>query len=203
MTRFRAVIFDFDGVIRFWDETETQAIEERHQLPAGAILAASFVPDLLHRAVCGLIDDEDWRAVVRDALRRDHGSAGEAAVDEWCRLDGRIDPDMLELIAGLPPGVRTGLLTNATTRLESDLALHGLDGRFDAVISSARVGFAKPDRRIFQVAADRLGCQPAECVFTDDRPAFAAAARDAGMHAIDFAGAADLRAQLHDLLARG
>ena len=196
----RAIIFDLDGVIRHWDPAETRAIEERHGLPEGAILAASFVPDLLHRAVCGLIEDEEWRTATRDALRRDHGPPGDAAVDDWCRLTGRVDPDMLELIAALPPGVRTGLLTNATTRLESDLALLGLDSRFDAVISSARLGFCKPDERIFRVAAERVGCPVEQCVFTDDRPAFVAGARAAGMHGIDFAGAADLRAQLARLL---
>ena len=200
---YRAIIFDLDGVIRLWDAAETAAIEDRHGLPEGAILAASFVPDLLHRAVCGVIEDEAWRTVVRDALTRAHGPAGDAAVDDWCRLTGRVDPDMLDLIASLPPGLRTGLLTNATTRLESDLARLGLDGRFDAVISSARLGFAKPDARIFRVAAERLGCSAAECVFTDDKPAFVAAARAAGMHGIAFAGAADLRAQLAGLLAPG
>jgi len=197
---YRALIVDLDGVIRLWDGEATRALEERHRLPAGALLAAAFEPALLERAVCGSIEDEAWRAAVRDALARAHGPAAEAAVDDWCRLSGRVDPEMLDLVATLPPGTRTALLTNATTRLEADLRLLGLEDRFDAVVSSARLGFAKPDPRIFRVAAERLDCRPEQCIFVDDTPGHVDAARAVGMHAIAFAGAADLRAQLAGLL---
>jgi putative hydrolase of the HAD superfamily len=115
---------------------------------------------------------------------------------DWCQLSGAVDREMLALVAETRCRLRTGLLTNATTRLEADLELLGLGDCFDLVVSSARVGFAKPDPRIYRVAADRLGHRPEECIFVDDRAVFVEAAREVGLTGILFAGAADLRARL-------
>jgi putative hydrolase of the HAD superfamily len=198
---FKAILFDLDGVIRHFDEGETSAIEERHALPVGAIMAAAFEPVLLEQAVCGRIDDATWRLAIRDALTGAHGPAAAAAVADWCALTGSVARDVLDLIGELRPRLRTGLVTNCTTRLESDLEELGVTGSFDALFSSARLGFAKPDARIFRAAAERLGARLDECIFIDDKPAFVEAARALGLAGILFAGADDLRARLDSLLA--
>ena len=43
-----------------------------------------------------------------------------------------------------------------------------LDELFDAVVISAEVGLHKPQPEIYLLAAERLGVEPAECVFVDD-----------------------------------
>jgi putative hydrolase of the HAD superfamily len=192
----RAIIYDLDGVIRRWDPDETASIEQRHGLPAGAIHAAAFEPALLEQAVCGHIDDESWREAIRTALVRAHGRAAGAAVRDWCQLTGAVDREVLGLVIEGRRRLRTGLLTNATTRLEADLESLGLSDCFDQVISSARIGFAKPDPRIYAVAAERLGHRPEECIFVDDRAAFVDAASAAGLTGIVFAGAPDLKERL-------
>ncbi|NIT94693.1 MAG: HAD-IA family hydrolase, partial [Actinobacteria bacterium] len=39
---------------------------------------------------------------------------------------------------------------------------------FDAVIESSVVGVRKPEVRFYEIACERLGVEPAECVFLDD-----------------------------------
>lgn len=65
---------------------------------------------------------------------------------------------------------------------------------------SCELGVRKPDPEIYRLTAGRLGVDPAECVFVDDRPANCAGAEAVGMAAIPFRGAVDLREQLR---ARG
>ena len=196
---YRAIIYDFDGVIRHWDEAETAAIEARFGLPAGALRAAAFDPVLLDRAITGRIPDETWRLAIRNAIARTHGPEAAEAAALWSERTGRIDPEMVALIAELKKRLRTGLLTNATTRLETDLQAFKLDQAFDVVVSSARIGFAKPDPRIYRVAAVRLGFRPEECILVDDTPDHVAAARAFGMTAFAFQAVAPLRAELHTL----
>lgn len=43
-----------------------------------------------------------------------------------------------------------------------------LGGLFDSTIFSCSVGFSKPDRRIYQLCADELGVEPADCLFVGD-----------------------------------
>ena len=63
---------------------------------------------------------------------------------------------------------------------------HGIYDLFDEVVVSADVGIAKPEPRIYAIAAQRLGLPAADCVFVDDLEPNVDAARAAGMHAIHF-----------------
>jgi epoxide hydrolase-like predicted phosphatase len=63
---------------------------------------------------------------------------------------------------------------------------YGIISLFDDIINSARVGLAKPDPRIFALAAERLGVAPGECVFIDDLARNVQAAADADMHAVHY-----------------
>lgn len=66
-------------------------------------------------------------------------------------------------------GVKTSIVTNGQThiQLRTLLALN-LDRAVDDFLISETVGLRKPDRRIFELAADRLCVQPDECLFVGD-----------------------------------
>jgi len=88
------------------------------------------------------------------------------------------------------------LLSNATDRLRDDLAHHGLGDTFDHVFCSAEIGLVKPDPACFRHVADVMQLAPPECLFVDDQLPNVEAARQAGMHAEQFTGLAELRAAL-------
>lgn len=64
------------------------------------------------------------------------------------------------------------------------------------VVVSGEVGLAKPDPRIFRLAAEQLGLDPARTVFTDDSEANVVAARRVGYRAHTWSGAEGLRRHL-------
>ena len=86
----------------------------------------------------------------------------------------------------------------APWRLEGDIGIHHL---FDDIVCSAEVGMAKPEPAIYELAAERLGLEPRECVFVDDLDTNVDAARQVGMQAVLFRKdkGDDLRAQLATL----
>lgn len=197
---YRAIIYDFDGVIRHWDEDETRAIEARFGLPHGAIAAVAFDPALMDRALTGRIPFETWLLAIGNALGREYGAEAAGAATAWSERRGRIDPEMAALAAETRKRLRTALLSNATTRLEEDLQYHKLDQAFDVIVNSARTGFMKPDPVIYRITAARLGFLPEECIAIDDAPANVEAARAFGMTAIAFEGIGPLRERLADLI---
>jgi epoxide hydrolase-like predicted phosphatase len=67
---------------------------------------------------------------------------------------------------------------------------------FDQIIFSCDVGLRKPDPRIYRLALARLGSDPEECLFVDDKKRNTDAAREAGMKTITLENASDLREQL-------
>jgi putative hydrolase of the HAD superfamily len=73
---------------------------------------------------------------------------------------------------------------------------------FAAVVDSSDVGVRKPDPRVFEIAAERLGRRPGELLFFDDMPDNVEGAKSAGMLAALFTGPKECRrmCDLHGLL---
>lgn len=195
-----AVLCDIDGVIRHWPAQD--ALEDAHGLPRGALAAAAFAPRRLLPAITGEVTDEQWRSAVAADLATVCGSADRAgaAVAAWAGLVPLVDPEVVALLASVREVAAVALVSNATTRLEPDLDRQGLSGVADAVVNTARIGVAKPDPRVYRIAAERLGTVTGRCLFVDDTEANVAAARREGMTALHYRRPEDLRAVLAPLL---
>lgn len=119
------------------------------------------------------------------------------------RASWRAFPGSVSLLRGLrADGYRLGLLTNGIEEQQLDkLARTGLDGAFDVVCTSERIGFQKPDERAFRTLAEELDVDTADCLFVgDDLVHDIAGARAVGMRAVlvdesppGAQGASDLR----------
>lgn len=74
--------------------------------------------------------------------------------------------DLLFRLAG--DGYKLGIVSNWDESLESICTNLGLMCFFDAIVASQVVGFAKPDRRFFEIALQRLDVKPADAVHIGD-----------------------------------
>lgn len=93
------------------------------------------------------------------------------------------------LLARLRERYRLGLVSNFYGNLDAVCDEAGLAGLFDVVLDSTRVGFTKPDPRIFHSAIDALGVAPADATFVGDSPSRdMVGARNAGMRHVWLAG---------------
>lgn len=184
----RAVLFDMDGVIRHWDDVGARRGEEAAGLPPGAIARVAYdVPEFAATQV-GAVTAREWADAVARALVAEHGPGAEVAAEHYFAYAGRLDEEMVALVAAVRERVTVALLSNATDQLREHLEHHALLDAFDVVFCSAELGMAKPDVAIFAHAATVLGVAPEECFFTDDRPENVAGARAAGMRAEVFTG---------------
>jgi 2-haloacid dehalogenase len=69
---------------------------------------------------------------------------------------------------------------------------------FDHIVVSGEVGLVKPDPAIFELALQRVGRRPEQCLFIDDSAANVAAAAALGFHTIQFHSPAELERELAD-----
>jgi putative hydrolase of the HAD superfamily len=108
---------------------------------------------------------------------------------EWVQCWRGLDDAVISLIDRLRGRYRVGMISNATLTLEDELRdHHKIHDLFEIIVNSSRVGFAKPDARIFHHAAESLGLPPSACVHVDDLPHNVTGARDAGFHAVHYEG---------------
>lgn len=85
------------------------------------------------------------------------------------------DKEAFEIIKRLRSmGIKTAVVTNITAdRLDSQkskIKALGLEKIMDSIIMSGEIGIHKPDKRIYEYAATKLGVSLSECVFVGDDP---------------------------------
>lgn len=188
----RAILIDLDGVIRIWPRPVDRVVDPANPTVDDAVFPVAFAPHLLHEAITGAITDEAWRQETIERLTMDWpGDEAERAVAAWTATVPIIDQRVRELVRDWRQTVPVVLVTNATSRLHSDLDAMGLLGDFDAIIDSSAIGAAKPDVRIFAAALARAGVTPTEALFIDDTPGHVDAARELGLIGYLFDGGVD------------
>ncbi|MFI7615053.1 HAD family hydrolase [Nonomuraea terrae] len=191
MLPFDAVLSDFDGVLRHFDHAAQAAIEARYGLP---LMKTAFGPELITPPTLGQATEAQWAESIALALGGDERA--RQAVAEFMEIRFWVDEEVRALLARAQQYVPLILVTNAMDTLEGHLDLLGLTYFADDVVSSHRVGVAKPDPRIYRIAAERAGVAAERCLFVDDRPANVEAARALGMTAVHYRTFDDLASVL-------
>ena len=185
----RAVFFDFGGVVARMDRELLTDFEARHGLSEGSMLNALYLIPEWKAVEVGEGTEETWLEAVRQKLDELAGRPLPDVRDEWATMWRTLDEDVLGLIRGLRPRYGVGLISNATDRLDGELRdYHKIDGLFDVIVNSWRVRMAKPDARIYQLAAERIGAEPSACVHIDDLAHNVEGARAAGFQGIHHRG---------------
>jgi putative hydrolase of the HAD superfamily len=123
---------------------------------------------------------EQRRARVRAFLAPYGTDFDDAAAAAWFerwvqryRAAFRLHADALPCLDALErliPGVRFGVITNGDLAFQTaKLDALGIEGRFEHVVTSGELGFAKPDPRIFAEAAHRFAARLDACAYVGDR----------------------------------
>jgi putative hydrolase of the HAD superfamily len=173
MQRAEAVVFDlWETLVPFDDSKWLQALER---------LAAEAEVDPAAYAAA-------W---AEDRMERDKGEFEESARRIYRKLDLELDDELLATISKrrraafaaifVPRdgavqaleqlrarGLRTGLITNCSSETPELWDASPLAPLVDACVFSCREGARKPEQRLYEVAAQRLGVQPEACVFVGD-----------------------------------
>lgn len=185
VTKVRAVIFDFDGLIVDSETPEYlawQAVHAQHGWP---------FPLSSWRRNIGRNDSPF------DPLGRFREPGSPTAPDEahtlWHDHHERLQPDFLTPLPGVVPLLQSlrahGLWTAVASssrlaRVRELLDRLGLAARFDAVACGDEVPEAKPAPDVYRLAARRLAVAEPACVALEDSESGVHAAKAAGMWCI-------------------
>ena len=188
MTKTQAVLFDFGSVLyntpnprwlpllqKLLRVPDTNVLNMLRASP----LESQFVMDYF----TGQVKEQDvWEQFSRQWRMN-------PARLEWLRRSAyspkRLNQELMKFLSDLRPRLRTAILTNAGSHFRESLGqVYRLEEYVDHLIVSAEEGIAKPDARLYHLAAQRLGVTPEEAVFVDDLPENVTGAQEAGMQAI-------------------
>ena len=123
---------------------------------------------------------------------------------DWKKMMGGAIPGMYDLVADLKQaGYGIYGLTNwASETFYTIVDDYPVFSLLDGMVVSGDVRLLKPDATIFNCLLDKYGLKAEESVFIDDNAENVAGAIAAGLSAIRFTGAAELREELAHLLGK-
>jgi beta-phosphoglucomutase len=186
-TRFKAVIFDLDGVItdtahyhylawkRLADSVDAPFDEAFNEQLKGVDRMGSL--ELILARAPRTYTPEDKRELADK--KNTHYQELIATMTPDDLLPGALRALEEVRAAGLPIGLAS-VSRNAFTVLDR----LGIRDRFDDVVDAATVVNGKPDPEIFLTAAAHLGMDPKDCLGVEDAAAGVASIKDAGMFAV-------------------
>jgi putative hydrolase of the HAD superfamily len=177
----KAVIFDVGGVlIQTVDRRPLCRWEARLGLREGELAREVFSCPVSWRASIGLATGADvWMELA--CLYRLHANEVQELAQDVFSAEA-VDEAMTAFVVSLRPRYKTALLSNAWPEARASLEKRrGLSALTDTLILSCEERLMKPDTRIYQLAAERLGVAPEETLFVDDYLPNVEGARDAGL----------------------
>jgi HAD superfamily hydrolase (TIGR01509 family) len=139
----------------------------------------------------GAIDEAEFVRRYRGA-----GTFDVAAFHHARRAGYRWLPGMRELVVATRGRLERHVASNYPVWIEEVRGRFGLDALFEGVWASHHLGVRKPDPRFFTALLARIGREPEDCLFVDDRERNCDAAAALGLSVHLFAGAEGLALRL-------
>ncbi len=186
----RAIIFDCFGVLATdgWLPYRDQHFGHDTNLVQQAT-------DLNKAVDAGILDYISFISQVAELA----GLSPEAARRE---IESNVpNPQLFDYISELKQDYKIGVLSNAGANWLPTIFTSEQVELFDAVALSYEMGIIKPDKRVYEIIAERLGAEPEECIFIDDQQKYAEGGKEAGMQAILYQNFAQFKTDLETLLA--
>ncbi|WP_197530388.1 HAD family hydrolase [Bythopirellula polymerisocia] len=195
-----AVIFDVDGVLidsyqahydswlKMFAEKGVSFTEQEFRATFGRTshdIIGALYGDNLSDAEIREWDDR------KEALYRDIIRESFPAIDGAVELLDALSAEGFRLAVG-----SSGPPENISLTLDC----LGRSELFAAKVTRVDVTRGKPDPQVFQIAAERLGAEPSECVVVEDAPAGIEAANRAGMASVALTGTATREEMSHAML---
>jgi putative hydrolase of the HAD superfamily len=185
----KAIIFDYYGVL-----TTDSYMTWLHHNPEVVRGNAVAIKALSQAQDAGLSADEFFTKLAAiagqtvDTVRGDFTNRGIA------------HEGLLEYIRHLRHrGYKTAVLSNAPLSLYDEIREHHIDSLFDVILCSEEAGVPKPDPAIFRLVLQRLGVDPAEALFVDDREYNVHGAQAVGITGVHYRGLEGFRQHLVSL----
>lgn len=183
------LVFDYGGVLVNIDDGQVVcALKSLGLSRLKQLWYAPVIRRLMHQFIDGIIPEDVTLAEMQRLCRK--GTTREDILEVLDGLCGNLPASRMQALVSLRKRYRIYLLSNINSflwrksvRQIRELGLEPADC-FDGFFLSYEIGFAKPDRRIYEYLAEKTGLNPGHTLYFDDRRDNCKAGRHFGFNAV-------------------
>lgn len=184
--KIKAIITDVGGVlVRELDRRARKTWEDKLQLTHGELTKDVYRTGKASLAVVGKLD---YKKIWLDVQKKFDLSDREIKqMEHDFHAGDRLNEPFYAFMDEMHKKYATAILSNAwinARKIYNDV--YHLNKIADLMIISAEEGMRKPNKTIYKVALERLGLNPKEVIYIDDRPDNIRTAQALGMHGVLF-----------------
>lgn len=202
--KYKAIIWDFGGVITSSPFEAFNEFEEANSLPKDIIRTInSENPDMnawaqfeSNSITIGQFND----LFLKEAKAKGFDIKGRDIIK---LLKGSIRENMVSFLRELKSDFKLGCITNnvkSSSQENTDSETEEVMSIFDHVIESSIVGIRKPNPEIYMMSCDALNVSPDQCIYLDDLGINLKPARELGMMTIKVIQPEDAIQEVRNLL---
>ena len=202
--KYKAIIWDFGGVITSSPFEAFNEFEEANSLPKDIIRTInSENPDMnawaqfeSNSITIGQFND----LFLKEAKAKGFDIKGRDIIK---LLKGSIRENMVSFLRELKSDFKLGCITNnvkSSSQENTDNETEEVMSIFDHVIESSVVGIRKPNPEIYMMSCDALNVSPDQCIYLDDLGINLKPARELGMTTIKVIQPEDAIQEVRNLL---
>ena len=190
----QAIVLDIGGVLlRTENRTSREKLEQKYDLPPGGSDQLVFDSDAALASTLGTTGPNLIWQNVADKLALSPEGLEEFISSFWA--GDRVDRELIQFLQECREDYTVALLSNAWQNFRSVLAekYQIKEGQtVDRIFISSELGVAKPNKRIYEILADRINCEMNEILFVDDFIENIEAAEALGINTIHYQPGMDL-----------
>ena len=124
--------------------------------------------DVVQGGSIGTLTIEEMSGAFRDRLGMNDEQLGRFWEDIWEQYLGRPNEELIEYFSNLRSRVRTGIISNSGVGCrEREQERYGFEDMCEVIIYSHEEGMEKPDRRIYDIACERMDLRAEEAVLEE------------------------------------
>jgi HAD superfamily hydrolase (TIGR01509 family) len=197
MMQFQLVLFDIGGVLVKWhDAWLYHVVSEQFDIQEN-ILTRECEKEIVNLHTGKILENEFWRKIGKKVDSPELQKVKKSLIYDTFKQKAKVNYSILKMVKIIQENeIKVGVLSNLEKTTYAVLEEFGILDRFEFQFYSHKIGFAKPDKRLFKYVLDNVPFNLSEIFFIDDKITNIQAANVVGIKSIKYENAKKLSQDL-------
>jgi len=197
MSQFQLVLFDIGGVLVNWrDAWLYHAVSEKFGIQEKT-LSSECEKEIINLHTGKILENDFWRKIGKKINSSELQKVKKSLIYDTFKEKAKPNNSMLKMVKKTQENkIKVGVLSNLEKTTHTILEEFGLLESFEFQFYSHKIGFAKPDKRLFKYVLGNVPCRSSEIFFIDDKISNVQTANSIGIKSIKYFNSKKLKQDL-------